>query len=227
MTFTPYTPYPRTSGAGNRAGTAPPTTPAARCVLTSSAFPDLRRSHDPLSPTLHDCPRSSDRPFPAHSARHPAHARSRSRDPTGSAGVLPGGGDLDDLSRRTPLAAGGRCGWCAESGHRRRGAVRRGRGLRPPGGTGGAVRRRTDWRTRLRAGAALLDHLLCHADSVISAALDIRPLRHTFADAAAWLGRTWRAYLHRAHVRKYGPGRGLIAVVLNHPKTTTEKETHG
>lgn len=91
------------------------------------------------------------------------------------------------------------------------------------------MRRRTDWRTRLRAGAALLDHLLCHADSVISAALDIRPLRHTFADAAAWLGRTWRAYLHRAHVRKYGPGRGLIAVVINHPKTTTEKETstHG
>src|SRR5699024_10330752 len=84
----------------------------------------------------------------------------------------------------------------------------------------------TYWSTRLRAGAALLDHLLCHADSVISAALDIRPLRHTFADAAAWLGRTWRAYLHRAHVRKYGPGRGLIAVVLNHPKT--EKETtHG
>lgn len=85
--------------------------------------------------------------------------------------------------------------------------------------------RGTDWRTRLRAGAAFLDHLICHADSVISAALDIRPLRHTFADAAAWLGRTWRAYLHRAHVRKFGPGRGLIAVVIT-PKTE-ETKTHG
>ncbi|HIY42975.1 MAG TPA: hypothetical protein H9836_17860 [Candidatus Nocardiopsis merdipullorum] len=85
--------------------------------------------------------------------------------------------------------------------------------------------RRTDWRTRLRAGAAFLDHLICHADSVVSAWLDIRPLRHTFADGAAWLGRTWRAHLHRAHVRKHGPGRGLIAVVIN---TKTEKEsTHG
>ena len=85
--------------------------------------------------------------------------------------------------------------------------------------------RRPDWRTRLRAGAALLDHLLCHADSVVSAWLDIRPVRHTLADAAGWLGRTWRAHLHRAPVRKYGPGRGLIAIVIT-PKTE-ESKTHG
>ncbi|MFD6950328.1 hypothetical protein A6A08_02030 [Nocardiopsis sp. TSRI0078] len=80
----------------------------------------------------------------------------------------------------------------------------------------------TDWRTRLRAAASLADHLLCHADSVVSAWLDIRPIRHTLADCAGWLGRTWRAHLYRAHVRRYGPGRGVIAVVINR---TTTKET--
>ncbi|GAB3724463.1 hypothetical protein [Nocardiopsis oceani] len=78
---------------------------------------------------------------------------------------------------------------------------------------------RTDWRTRLRAGAAFADHLLCHADSIISAWLDIRPLRHTLADAAGWLGRTWRTHLDAARIRRHGPGRGVIAVVINHPKT--------
>lgn len=85
---------------------------------------------------------------------------------------------------------------------------------------------RTDWRTRLRAGAALLDHLLCHADSVVSAWLDIRPIRHTLADAAGWLGRTWRTHLDAARIRRHGPGRGVIAVVIT-PKTTEETKTHG
>ncbi|OOC56476.1 MULTISPECIES: hypothetical protein [Nocardiopsis] len=81
---------------------------------------------------------------------------------------------------------------------------------------------RTDWRTRLRAAASLADHLLCHADSVVSAWLDIRPVRHTLADCARWLGRTWRAHLHRARTHKYGPGRGLIAVVINRPNENEE-----
>ncbi|MGW9558217.1 hypothetical protein ACWGSK_27380 [Nocardiopsis sp. NPDC055551] len=81
---------------------------------------------------------------------------------------------------------------------------------------------RTDWRTRLRAGAAFLDHLICHADSLISARLDIRPIRSQLADAAAWLGRTWREHLHAAHVRKYGPGRGVIAIVITRPKNPKE-----
>ncbi|MEV2279223.1 hypothetical protein AB0I72_26960 [Nocardiopsis sp. NPDC049922] len=82
---------------------------------------------------------------------------------------------------------------------------------------------RTDWRTRLRATASFADHLLCHADSLISAWLDIRPIRNTLADAAAWLGRTWREHLHAAHVRRYGPGRGVIAIVINRPTTETEE----
>lgn len=82
---------------------------------------------------------------------------------------------------------------------------------------------RPDWRTRLRAIATFADHLLCHLDSLISARLDIRPIRNQIANFAAWLGLTWRTHLHAAHVRRYGPGRGLIAVVINRP--TSEKET--
>ncbi|MEV2279355.1 hypothetical protein AB0I72_27640 [Nocardiopsis sp. NPDC049922] len=82
---------------------------------------------------------------------------------------------------------------------------------------------RTPWRVRLSAAASFADHLLCHADSLISAWLDTRPLRNTLADAAAWLGQTWRTHLHAAHVRRYGPGRGVIAVVINHPTNETEE----
>ncbi|MCY9787166.1 hypothetical protein KIK06_25105 [Nocardiopsis sp. EMB25] len=85
--------------------------------------------------------------------------------------------------------------------------------------------RRPTWRTRLAAAASFVDHLLCQADSLISAWLDVRPLRNTAADAAAWLGRTWRAHLHHAHVRRYGPGRGLIAVVIN--RRPTKENTRG
>lgn len=85
---------------------------------------------------------------------------------------------------------------------------------------------RTDWRTRLRAAASFADHLLCHLDSLISACLDIRPIRNQLADFATWWGRTWRTHLHAAHVRRYGPGRGLIAVVITRPTTTKESRTH-
>lgn len=84
--------------------------------------------------------------------------------------------------------------------------------------------RGTDWRTRLRAAASFADHLLCHLDSLISARLDIRPMRNSLADFAAWLGQTWRAHLHRAHVRRYGPGRGLI-VITTRTTDTTDKES--
>ncbi|MFE0270512.1 hypothetical protein ACFWZ7_26180 [Nocardiopsis alba] len=87
------------------------------------------------------------------------------------------------------------------------------------------------WRTRLRAAAGFADHLLFHLDSLISARLDIRPIRSQLMDLASWLGQTWRAHLHAAHVRRYGPGRGVIAVVINRPNTTTnttnEKEAPG
>lgn len=87
---------------------------------------------------------------------------------------------------------------------------------------------RTDWRTRVRAAFAFVDHLLCHADSVLSAWLDIRPIRNTLVDAAAWLGQTWRTHLDAARIRRHGPGRGVIAVVISRPKATTkETKTHG
>ncbi len=79
------------------------------------------------------------------------------------------------------------------------------------------------WRTRLRATATFADHLLCHLDSLISACLDIRPVRNQLADFAAWLGTTWRTHLHAAHVRRYGPGRGVIAVVINCPNPASKE----
>lgn len=81
---------------------------------------------------------------------------------------------------------------------------------------------RTDWRTCLRAAGSFADHLLCHLDSLISSSLDIRPVRNQLADLAAWWVTTWRTHLHAAHVRRYGPGRGLIAVVITRPTTTKE-----
>ncbi|WP_238346890.1 hypothetical protein [Nocardiopsis dassonvillei] len=81
------------------------------------------------------------------------------------------------------------------------------------------------WRTRFMAVTSFVDHLLCHTDSLISAWLDVRPLRYVLADFSGCLGRTWREHLHHAHVRRYGPGRGLLAVVITRPKTTDDKET--
>ncbi|WP_028647878.1 hypothetical protein [Nocardiopsis sp. CNT312] len=81
------------------------------------------------------------------------------------------------------------------------------------------------WRVRLSAALAFTDHLLAHVDSYVAACLDIRPVRVWGAELATWLGQTWRAHLHTAHVRRYGPGRGVIAVVINRPTNETE-ETH-
>lgn len=86
--------------------------------------------------------------------------------------------------------------------------------------------RRTTWRVRLSAAASFADHLLFQVDVLISACLDIRPIGNTLGDFAEWLGCTWRAHLHRAHVRRYGPGRGVIAVVIT--RSPTDEETkHG
>ena len=76
---------------------------------------------------------------------------------------------------------------------------------------------RPTWRTRLIAAATFVDYLLLHADSLISAWLDVRPLRHSLADVATWLGQTWREHLDRAHVRRHGPGRGVITITINRP----------
>jgi len=75
-----------------------------------------------------------------------------------------------------------------------------------------------DARTRLAAVVALLGRLLLLADAYVAACLDRRPLVRVAEDAAAWLGRAWRASAAEARIRRYGPGRGLIAVVITQPK---------
>ena len=67
-------------------------------------------------------------------------------------------------------------------------------------------------------------------DAYLTAALpgDRRTVTRTAEDVAAWLGRTWRRCLADVRTRRYGPGRGLIAIVINRPKTETEETaTHG
>lgn len=81
-----------------------------------------------------------------------------------------------------------------------------------------------DARTRLAAVVALIGRLLLLADAYVSACLDRRPLVRVAEDAAAWLGRAWRASAAEARIRRYGPGRGVIAVVIAQP-TPTRKDT--
>ena len=67
--------------------------------------------------------------------------------------------------------------------------------------------------------------LLLALDVYLAARLpgDRRPLMFHILTGAAWLGRTWRTVTDEVRTRRYGPGRGLIAVTINRPKT--EKET--
>jgi len=74
-----------------------------------------------------------------------------------------------------------------------------------------------DTRTRLAAVIALIGRLLLLIDAYVAACLDRRPLVRVAEDAAAWLGRAWRASATEARIRRYGPGRGLIAVVITQP----------
>lgn len=75
-----------------------------------------------------------------------------------------------------------------------------------------------DARTRLAAVVALIGRLLLLVDAYVAAVLDRRPLVRVAEDAAAWLGRAWRAAAAEARIRRYGPGRGVIAVVITQPK---------
>ena len=80
-----------------------------------------------------------------------------------------------------------------------------------------------DARTRLAAIGNLLSRLVLLIDAYVAACLDRRPLIRVAEDVAAWLGRAWRASAAEARIRRYGPGRGLIAVVITQP-TPTRKE---
>lgn len=82
-----------------------------------------------------------------------------------------------------------------------------------------------DARTRLAAVVALVGRLLLLADAYVAACLDRRPLVRVAEDAAAWLGRAWRASAAEARIRRYGPGRGLIAVVITQPTPTRKDAT--
>lgn len=79
-----------------------------------------------------------------------------------------------------------------------------------------------DARTRLAAIVALIGRLVLIVDAYVAAVLDRRPLIRTVEDTAAWLGRAWRASAAEARTRRYGPGRGVIAVVITQP---TRKDT--
>ncbi|MGV2383760.1 MAG UNVERIFIED_CONTAM: hypothetical protein LOD86_00630 [Thermobifida fusca] len=80
-----------------------------------------------------------------------------------------------------------------------------------------------DARTRLAAIGNLLSRLVLLIDAYVAACLDRRPLIRVAEDVAAWLGRAWRASAAEARIRRYGPGRGLIAVVITQP-TPTRKD---
>lgn len=76
-----------------------------------------------------------------------------------------------------------------------------------------------DLRTRLTALVGLLGYGLLWVDAYLAACLDRRPLMRTAERFAAWLGRTWRRAAADAHTRRHGPGRGVIAIVINRPRT--------
>ncbi len=44
---------------------------------------------------------------------------------------------------------------------------------------------------------------------------DRRPAMFYILATAEWLGRTWRTVADEVRIRKYGPGRGLIAIVID------------
>jgi hypothetical protein len=78
---------------------------------------------------------------------------------------------------------------------------------------------RPTWRARLAAAVAFVDHLLLQADTLIAACLDVRPLHRSLF--LVWLSRTWCEHLDRAHVRRHGPGRGVLSITIN-PRTEEE-----
>ena len=79
-----------------------------------------------------------------------------------------------------------------------------------------------DARTRIAAVVALIGRLLLLVDAYVAACLDRRPLVRVAEDAAAWLGRAWRASAAEARIRRHGPGRGVVAVVITQ---STRKDT--
>lgn len=80
------------------------------------------------------------------------------------------------------------------------------RAKRPPRGV--------PWRIRLRAALAMADSALLELLDLIAAALDRRPASLALPDLARRLSANWHYHLEAARTRAYGPGRGLLAVIV-------------
>ncbi len=75
---------------------------------------------------------------------------------------------------------------------------------------------------RRRTWAKVVERLALDTDLWIAARLDTRPLADVALDAAAWAGRVWRHAAATARHTLYGPGRGLLAVLITKPKETRD-----
>lgn len=73
-------------------------------------------------------------------------------------------------------------------------------------------------RIRIRAALRWADESLQALDSYVAALLDVRSLRSVGCELAADWGARWRRHREAARIREYGPGRGVIAVVIT-PRT--------
>lgn len=73
------------------------------------------------------------------------------------------------------------------------------------------------FRDHAAAAMGVIGRILLALDVYLAARLpgDRRPLMFHILTSAAWLGHTWRRCLDEVRIRRYGPGRGLIAVVIN------------
>lgn len=72
-------------------------------------------------------------------------------------------------------------------------------------------------RIRIRAVLRLADEALQSLDAYIAAVLDVRSLRSVACEVAERWGRRWRRHREDARIREYGPGRGLLAVIITRP----------
>ncbi|MDA2804563.1 hypothetical protein [Nocardiopsis suaedae] len=70
------------------------------------------------------------------------------------------------------------------------------------------------WRIRLRAALAMADAALLELLDLIAAALDRRPASVALPALARRLSSSWNYHLQTARIRAYGPGRGLLAVIV-------------
>lgn len=85
--------------------------------------------------------------------------------------------------------------------------------------------RPTPLRVRAAALATMAQAALIHTLDYLAALLDRRPFSVAALDYAARLGEAWHRHREAARMRRYGPGRGLIAVTLHTPRSTTAERT--